>query len=685
MSVGFRASLEPSTLAASMAHEEDIAVGPRAAMAEGGSGFRPDIEGLRAVSVLLVLVYHAGVARVKGGFVGVDVFFVISGFLITGLLVRELESTGRISLLGFYARRAKRLLPATALVLVATAAATWAFLPLTDRATFATDIFSAAFYVVNWRLADRSVDYLAEDVGPSPVQHFWSLAVEEQFYIVWPLLLALAAWIFRRRGGVGRTRLAFALAFVAVPSFVWSLRLTSRDSATAFFVTTTRLWELAVGAAVAIGERRWSALSRPVAVGLGWAGLVAIACSAFLFREGARWPGFGALLPTLGAAAVIVAGHVPTTAGAARFLSLSPMVWIGGLSYSLYLWHWPLLVAARGRFGDLGPLRGLLVVGASFAPAWVSRRFVENPIRFSKAIGASPRLALSLGLNFSLAGGVSGLALLLIPMEEPKSATPEGGGRAGPLRPNPLKAAKDVPRAALDGCQIGQTDETPVECAGGDPNATIDVVLAGDSKMMQWYSAFDDVGRANHFRVRTLTKSSCALLSTLPEQPSRNESCVKWNELVFEKLLANPPHILVTSQGAGYIDGEIVAATLAEDWRTFEEHGIRVVALIDNPAPKGAPDECVAKNLKEPGVCAFPREPAIERSGAPRQRAAAALVPNVTVIDFTPEICPADPCQVVIDNVLVYRQRAHLTDTYVRTLERPLSVAMRPVLGKVRP
>ncbi len=358
MSVGFRASLEPSTLAASMAHEEDIAVGPRAAMVEGGSGFRPDIEGLRAVSVLLVLVYHAGVARVKGGFVGVDVFFVISGFLITGLLVRELESTGRISLLGFYARRAKRLLPATALVLVATAAATWAFLPLTDRATFATDIFSAAFYVVNWRLADRSVDYLAEDVGPSPVQHFWSLAVEEQFYIVWPLLLALAAWIFGRRGGVGRTRLAFALAFVAVPSFVWSLRLTSRDSATAFFVTTTRLWELAVGAAVAIGERRWSALSRPVAVGLGWAGLVAIACSAFLFREGARWPGFGALLPTLGAAAVIVAGHVPTTAGAARFLSLSPMVWIGGLSYSLYLWHWPLLVAARGPFQYVGYVEG---------------------------------------------------------------------------------------------------------------------------------------------------------------------------------------------------------------------------------------------------------------------------------------------------------------------------------------
>lgn len=672
----------------------------------GESGFRADIEGLRAVAVMLVLVYHAGVKLLPGGFVGVDAFFVISGFLITGLLVREVESAGSVALARFWARRAKRLLPATALVLVATAALTWRFLPVTQQSTFAGDIVAAALYVVNWRLADRSVDYLAEDVGPSPVQHFWSLAVEEQFYLIWPLLLAVVAWRVTQRGANIRSRMAFALAIVAIPSFAWSVHLTSKNPATAFFVSTTRLWELAIGAAVAIGARHWARLPRRPAVVLGWLGLLAIVGSGFLFREGVRWPGYRALLPTLGAAAVIVAGSAPCGTGVARFLGWRPMVWVGGLSYSLYLWHWPLVVVATAIWGELGAVRGLAVIVASFPPAWLSRRFIENPIRFSETVSKSSAVALGLGLVFTLIGAGAGLGLALrssaadiaerAELGGPDSESTDSGEVAADLpetakdkktkiRPNPRHATRDVPSAYAEGCQLGQYDEVPMECTAGDKQAERDILIAGDSKMMQWHSAFDALGRANHWRIRTLLKSSCAVLSKGPIDHGRNPSCEEWNKNVFEILKTDPPDILVTSQQGVPGESEQVIAGLAADWLELEGRGIEVVVLVDNPAPKGNMPECVARKLDDADSCVFPRAAAIQNSGAPIQLAAAAQVPSATVIDLTPDICAEDPCHAVVDNTLLYRQRAHLTDTFVRKLTPRLTTLLEPLLAAKPP
>lgn len=223
----------------------------------GDGGFRRDIQGLRAVAVVLVLLYHAGVPQLAGGYVGVDVFFVISGFLITGLIVREIERTGRLSLTRFYARRARRLLPATAVVFVAVAALTLVALPAMQWRTVGRDLAASTLYVVNWELAQRSVDYLAADTATSPLQHFWSLAVEEQFYVVWPLLVAMLVWWLRRRSGRVRPGgLTLGLLLIAVPSLVWSVHLTSADPGRAYFVTTTRLWELAVGALLAVNLAR---------------------------------------------------------------------------------------------------------------------------------------------------------------------------------------------------------------------------------------------------------------------------------------------------------------------------------------------------------------------------------------------------------------------------------------------
>ena len=383
----------------------------RTRQASSAATFRRDIEGLRAVAIGLVLVYHAGITFVPGGFVGVDVFFVISGFLITGILVRELESTGRISLARFWARRARRLLPATGLVLVATTIGVWLLVPTTSWRTFGGDVVGAAFYVVNWVFAGRSVDYLAEGVSPSPVTHFWSLAVEEQFYVVWPLLLCLVALVMRlRRSRSVRGTMLLALGVIAVPSFLWSVWLTSSGDPAAFFVTTTRLWELALGAGVALGSRLWPRLPVRVAHALGWAGLLAVLAAALAFGSQTPWPGSAALVPTLGTAALIVAGFRP--GGPATLLSARPMVWIGGLSYSVYLWHWPVLVLAAAVIGDFGQKIGLVLVAASFVPAWLGHHLVENPLRFHPALVRSNALSLTLGLNFTLVGGLAGIALL---------------------------------------------------------------------------------------------------------------------------------------------------------------------------------------------------------------------------------------------------------------------------------
>jgi peptidoglycan/LPS O-acetylase OafA/YrhL len=275
--------------------------------------WRGDVEGLRAVAVALVLADHAAPGP-SGGFLGVDLFFVVSGFVITTQLVREVERDRRLSLTRFYARRATRLLPAAGLVLLTTAVLTWFLAPRTQRGTFGLDIAGAAGYVVNWVFADRSVDYLAEDLDPSPVLHFWSLAVEEQFYLVWPLAILLVLALRRARWGSTRTALAVGLGvLIIVPTFLWSVHLTAVDPERAFFVTTTRLWEMGIGAFVALGARRWERPPALPAAVLGWLGLAGPGIAAVTYSSSTAWPGFAALLPTAPRGRPAAPGGGPST------------------------------------------------------------------------------------------------------------------------------------------------------------------------------------------------------------------------------------------------------------------------------------------------------------------------------------------------------------------------------------
>ncbi len=355
----------------------------------------------------MVLAFHAGVTVVPGGFAGVDVFFVISGFLITGLLVREVERSGRVSLLRFYARRAKRLLPAASVVLAVVAVMTWALLPRIRWAEIGGDLAASALYVVNWRFAERSVDYLAEDSMTSPVEHYWSLAVEEQFYVVWPLLMVLGAWLVTRYGLRVRTVLSVLLTMVVVSSFTWSVRLTEASPASAYFVSTTRLWELGLGGLLALAAPMWSRMPAVRATMLAWLGLLAVLACALLLGPGTPWPGYAALVPALGTAALIAGGFRSPSQGPSRFLSTAPMQQIGAMSYSLYLWHWPLLVIAAARWGELSVWHGLGVALLSFVPSWLTYALVENPVRQTPLLGRVPA-ALAVGMACTAIGVASG-------------------------------------------------------------------------------------------------------------------------------------------------------------------------------------------------------------------------------------------------------------------------------------
>lgn len=677
------------------------------------SAFRPDVEGLRALAIGAVLLYHAGIVAVPGGFVGVDVFFVISGFLITGQLVRELEATGKVSLLRFYARRVRRLLPAAALALVATAILVVALGSAIDRRTFGGDIVAASAYVVNWRLADRSVDYLAEDVGVSPVQHFWSLSVEEQFYVVWPLLLILVALLARRFRWPARAAMAAGLGVIVVPSFVWSVVMSSTNPSIAFFVTTTRLWELGIGGLVAVGVAVWPRVPRPIAMTLGWSGLAAIIGGALLLDETAIWPGHLALVPVLGTAAVIVAG---ATQAAPSILGHRLLVWLGGLSYSLYLWHWPLLVAATWVWGELGQKLGLLIVLLALVPAWISYRFVENPFRTIAQSRWNSRMTVSMGLNLTAVSVIAGLVVsVALPRQDPAHDSERGtsaagatsltveNGRvanltlqetAGNLVPTPADAPSDVPSAYAAGC-VGDANATEPEiCTYGDPEGSPRIVLAGDSKAFQWADALDSVAASEGWRLDLATKSACgfadAIRTGFDDQPY--EACREYNENLLGQLLQDPPDAVIVSQRhstAFDADGELTSAAmiagLTRTWSVLEASGIDVIALLDNPAPAATPEgdiyRCVAAHPDELSRCQFARDDAVERSGSVALSAAAQHVKGVDVVDLTDVLCTS-VCPPVIGDVLVYRQGSHITNAYAMSAREIIKDQFTPLVEK---
>ena len=657
--------------------------------------FRPDIEGLRAVAIGAVLLCHAGLGFAAGGFVGVDVFFVISGFLITRLLLGEVSRTGSVSLPRFYARRVKRLLPLSALLLAVVAALSLLIYSPVRAGEVAGDIVSCATYTANWHFAAQSVDYFAQGTEPSPVQHLWSLAIEEQFYLVWPALLLGLTWFQRRRGRSARPVLGAGLAAILVVSFLFNLGYVDSQPAAAYFSTFGRAWELGLGALLAVlGDVR---LCRLPALAIGWLGVGAIAFATLTFGPETPFPGTAALVPTLGAAALILAGaswEAQGRWGSAALLSLPPFRYVGRISYSWYLWHWPALIFAAALWGTLSPLAGVAAIAASWLPTAVTHGLVEEPFRRSKRLVAFPRRALVLGAGCTAIA--LGAALLLVDLQPTLETAPQSEvtgalalkagaapqERADAVRPNPLEAWADRGESFADGCLVGIAGTNSNRCLYGDPHGDRTLILFGDSHAMQYFPPLQEVAKRNHLRLLALTKAECtpAEVEVKSMVADREYSqCDAWREEELKRIeMAGRSTVVIMSSDTAYTpyseDGEQLSGPEAADameagyvatLRRLHRFGLRTVVIRDTPpAPEEIP-ACVSEHLDDLASCDFPHAPTWEKEF---ERRAADRAPGSRLIDLTPEICPEGICRSVIGNALVYRDDNHLTATFARTL-----------------
>ncbi|WP_326560066.1 acyltransferase family protein [Micromonospora sp. NBC_01796] len=688
---------------------------------------RGDIEGLRGLAVVLVLLCHAGPWVVPGGFVGVDVFFVISGFLVTGLLADELDRTGKIELVEHYGRRVRRLLPAALVVLFATLPLAYLLLPRFRWAETGWDVVASGLWVMNWRAAGAGGDQVGADAFASPTQHFWALAVGAQFHLIWPvLLLGLGLWA-ARRGGSTRRWLLIGAGVVALPSFVWSVVYSNGATAAAFFVTTTRAWELALGAGLALLTRAPVRLTGPVASVLGWGGLAAIALAALLLGEATPYPGVAALLPTLGAAAVIAAGGT----GPGRLLSLRPVRAVGAVALPLYLWHWPLLVLANARFGDLHPVGALAVLLAAAALAVLTHRYVERPLRtpgFSAPWQAGQALRIGLlgtttavvaGLLFQLtvwpppppnpATGLAAPPASASPTPAPAPSAPQGAAvlgdeprsnkagepvdRVEKIVPEPAKAGDDRPEGYDDKCLTPAQESKVRSCVYGDQESAFTVVLAGDSHAAQWLPALEPIARANKWKLVTYTKESCPLLGAAVARAKRAyPSCTEWNRSVRTRLTGDDqPQLLVTSSAAhtlfadGYaLTGEYgrteLIGSFRETWSELADADLPTIVLRGTPQPGRDVPECVTGHRQRLTECTAKRETALAGIGPVQEKAASGL-DGVHLINLNDAICPAARCAPVIGGILVYRDNEHLTASYAASLSPRLRAELDRVLA----
>jgi peptidoglycan/LPS O-acetylase OafA/YrhL len=673
--------------------------------------FRPDIQGLRAVAVLLVVLYHAGLPGLHGGYVGVDVFFVISGFVITGLLLRERAARRRTSLAHFYGRRARRIIPAATLVVVVVVLATYHVLgPVTGQQT-AIDARWTAVFLANLHFASQGSNYLTAGLPPSPLLNFWSLAVEEQFYVVYPTLFVAVAALGLRRWSL-RARLMVALGTIIGASFAWSVLQTTSSPQTAYYSPLTRAWELALGALVAVAAPWLLRVPQRLAAWASWLGLVAIALSALWFGAQTPYPGAWAAVPVLGAALVIAGGTPVPRVGTELLLRRPPFQWFGTLSYSLYLWHWPILILAAESVGrsSLPLAQSLLWVGVAVGASVLTYRFVENPIRHARVIARS-RLG-SIGL-----GGVLIAVTLLV--ASVAIATHDAGGTteastnpeldpilsaqqvhglvaaSSSIQSVPANISPPLSSAFFDrlipstwtGCEVTAVEITEPACTFGAPHGRRTMVIYGDSHAEMWTTALNDIAVADGWKLVTFVKPGCPAIDLpvsnppgygVPGEPF--PACDEWHRYVTDRINQLRPNLVIVSQQVWrHPPGEQLyspAQWQAGLERTFNQITVPTTAkvVIGNiPALDQYGPVCLSMHPSDAQACAAPVRSYLESFRQAEARAA--VVAGAHYVNTIPWFCTRT-CSAVIGNFDAYTDEQHVTNTYARALEGVLATSL---------
>ncbi|WP_436643798.1 acyltransferase family protein [Microbaculum sp. FT89] len=643
-----------------------------------------DLQGLRAIAVISVVLFHLWPSVFPGGYVGVDIFFVISGFLMTSLLLKEVEAFGRINLFDFFIRRIRRLVPAAAAVIVVVALAS-PLLPSTKLSLTAQEIVASALFVENWLLLSRAVDYSASDQAAGVLQHYWSLGVEGQFYVIWPLVLMAATYISTSRKVL--TRILLVLLVVGFALSVW---LSYRDPPAAYFATHVRFWEFVVGGVVAAAHLR-NKLPHLLASILAWGSLLAIAATVMLLTRDVPFPGWVALIPCLAAALLIATGSAPSLA---PVLTFRPVTYIGDISYSVYLWHWPLIVfwqsASPTTFGLTAKVAIILL---SVALAAASKVLVEDPFRRPWNLSAKAQSAIAgAGITFFTIGtAIVPLGLLLADRNATTAETTTGSQSnsnypgalaltdgatvpypAPPPRPSPEFAMRDMPIANRDGCQV--FDSELRSCDYGRLDGPFHIVVVGDSHAAQFSDAFEMLARQRGWRYTHMSKAQCPFIGETIIHPRKRQpfvECDRWNEQALGLILDLQPDLVVPIQSWKYPlasgkegNFERRVSALASRWEILRQQGIGVIPIRDTPTFGHSAPECIAQGRDD---CDRDRNK-VTHPASKEEVVVAAKRLGLPVIDVTDGICDSSTCRAVVGNIIAWRDASHLTATYVRTL-----------------
>lgn len=660
------------------------------------NGFRADIQALRTVAVLLVVLFHLWPNRISGGFVGVDVFFVVSGYLITNHILRDVE-TGRFSVFGFWARRARRLIPASFTVLVLTALGIVLWVPLALWGNWLAEVNSSIFYVENWVLAYNSVDYLALDNSASPTQHFWSLGVEEQFYIVWPILIAIALLLVPKTKKSIRRKLMFLiLLLVTLSSFGFGVWTTNFDPAVAYFSTPVRAWEFGVGAITAfipaLVHRFWSPT-------ISIFGFAAISSAGLIYDPAIPFPGTAALLPVLATALVIFANV--QTGIFSKMIAWRPIQWIGDRSYSIYLWHWPLIILTPYALAEekLTTIEKIFIVMLALALSAASARFIERPLMSS---GIKPNLRprtvfAALLILSTLIGGLCITAIDSANKQNSNSLENTNklaqeltrclGAQAIAVGeescvndsltgfyPDLNASAQDAAYMVSDCGAESRTAWLPEDCQIGIAGSAIRIALVGDSHAGQYRAGLARLAKLNNWSVNSFLKSGCPYTDAVRVHDQElTDSCRKWLKEVKREIWSGNFDVVITSQASGVdwvtnsnqTQEAAAESGLESAWSELARAGIQVLVIKDHPRPAPKWMRCLELNsvadCSQNRSAAFLYDPQIQAVDRLQN-------PNVKLVDLDKYFCSAELCEPVIGHVIVYKGISHLTGTYVTTL-----------------
>lgn len=665
---------------------------------------RNDIEGLRALAIILVFGYHLFPQLLPGGFVGVDVFFVISGFLITEHLYREFRATHQLRPLAFYARRIRRLLPASFLVLTFSLIVTAVIAPASDIVRFATGIGASALYVANWFLMFSSTGYAQAGDSPSIIQQYWTLSVEEQFYFFWPLLFVAALFILRRilKTQQGQQWLfPVVLGFVFITSLAASIWFTGTHPEQAFFATFTRVWEFALGGLIACVpsamKRALSLPRRATLVVAAWIAALAVLASAWILSDNTPFPGYAALWPVLATAILILLGDLGTRWEPARFSRYRPVLFIGGLSYAIYLWHWPIIVMVamvRGR--SSGWKVAIVIVIVTVLAAVGTKYFVENPLRFGAALRTTKRaFAFAAGGSLLLVAGAVGVGYVtnLEASRVPAVGVPFANSNAvkDAIRHQMATNAWDMPAkfaprtrpGSFAGCLDVDTSARVTDCTFGDPKGSRVLVVIGDSFANQYIPGLVDGFGARGWKVVSLTRSQCPTVDFpihLNKMTTEYAECTAHRLWVNEELQILQPDIIVASNASAWERGLLMLPDDAQNrtstWNSSLARylttmkGLSPLVVLLSQSPGGGPN-CFVTD--QPSACPSAANVSWDLF---QEEQRAVLAVGATYVDTRDWFCTPDHkiCPEAIAGTYVTAAHGdnHVSDQYSRLLANVL-------------